>query len=77
MQTLQREGIASESNVALPTEPAESTSTNCYNFSSNIPNLPRQRKGSHYKSSQCTPYVLPHVYPRHAHVSTIINSCSL
>ncbi|KAK7378761.1 hypothetical protein VNO80_04208 [Phaseolus coccineus] len=56
MQTLQREGIASESHVAYPGAPAESTSTNWYNFSSITPNLPGLRKGSHYNSSHCTPY---------------------
>ncbi|CAJ1887210.1 unnamed protein product [Sphenostylis stenocarpa] len=49
--------ITSESYVTHTGEPAESASTNWYNFSSNIPNLPEQRKSSHYNSSHnSTPY---------------------
>lgn len=57
MQTLQNNDRAFESHVAHPGEYAASTSTNGYNFSSNIPYLFKQSKGNLYNSSHnCTPY---------------------
>lgn len=54
---MQNNDRASESHAAHTGEYAASTSTNWYNFSSNIPYLLIQSKGNQYNSSHnCTPY---------------------